>query len=378
MSALSGIRVLELGSIGPAPFAGMLLADFGADVVRVDRLAPRAPIPGTRPHLLDRGRRSIAIDLKQPEGVEILLELVEKADVLTEGFRPGVAERLGVGPDVCHERNPRLVYGRMTGWGQSGPYAQRAGHDLNYLAVSGVLGAIGVPGEPPPPPLNLIGDFGGGGTFLALGILLALVERGRSGQGQVVDAAILDGVSVLATTVADLLAGGIWEDRRGANIMDGGAPFYRTYKTRDHRYVSVAAVEPQFYAALLERLGLDPGAWPQYERTRWAELHDVLEARFAERTREEWSRHFEAADACVAPVLSWREAAVDPQLSARQTWIEAFGVRQPAPAPRLTRTSAAVGGPAPYPGQHTHEILRELGIATEELARLAAEGVIGA
>ncbi len=376
MRPLEGIRVVELGAIGPAPFAGMLLADFGADVVRVDRVDRQDAVPGDRPHLLDRGRRSLTLDLKRPKGVEILLDLIDRADVLTEGFRPGVAEQLGVGPDVCLTRNPRLVFGRMTGWGQDGPHATVAGHDLNYLALAGVLGAIGAPDSNPPPPLNLIGDFGGGGMLLALGILIALLERHRSGVGQVVDAAILDGVTLLATTVADLRAGGLWEDRRGANIMDGGAPFYRTYATADGLYVAVAAVEPQFYGELLRRVGGDPSDWPQYDRARWSELHRLLEDIFAQRSRDDWIAVFEGSDACFAPVLGWEEAARHPQSLARQTMVEAFGAWQPAPAPRLERTPASVPGPAPRPGQHTAEILEEIGLTSREIDQLAQEGVI--
>ena len=354
----------------------MVLTDFGADVIRIDRPQAASPVPGDRPHLLDRGRRSIAIDLKAPGGRELALALIDRADVVTEGYRPGVAERLGLGPDVCLERNPRLVYARMTGWGQTGPHAQRAGHDLGYLALSGVLGALGAPGTEPPPPLNLIGDFGGGGMFLVLGILLALMERAQSGRGQVVDAAILDGVGLLATTVADLRAGGIWRDERGANIMDGGAPFYRTYETSDGGYMAVAAVEPQFYAALLRGTGLAATDWPQYDRSRWPAQHRALEECFASRAREEWTATFAELDACVEPVLDWDEALAHPQARERETHVQAFGAVQPAPAPRLSRTPASVRGSAPKPGEHTAAILAELGMADDELDRLTREGAI--
>jgi len=368
--ALSGFRVVELGGLGPAPFAGMILADFGADVIRIDRPGAAPPIPGKRPHLLNRGRRSVALDLKSPGGHDVLMRLVDSADVLTEGFRPGVAERLGVGPDVCLGRNPGLIYGRMTGWGQEGPLAQTAGHDLNYLALSGVLGALGAPDAPPPPPLNLVGDFGGGGMLLALGIVVALVERGRSGQGQVIDAAILDGVTLLATTIVDLLAGGLYREARAQNILDGGAPFYRAYRTSDDRFMSVGAVEPQFYAALLEGLGAAAADWPQYDRERWPEQHRRFEELFAQRTLDEWNDVFAALDTCVAPVLHFTEAMEHPQIRARETYVDAFGHRQPAPAPRLGRTPGKVAGPAPAPGQHTREILAELGLGEGEVETL--------
>ncbi|MFG2043598.1 CaiB/BaiF CoA transferase family protein [Dactylosporangium sp. NPDC048998] len=338
---LAGLRVVELAGIGPGPHAAMLLADLGADVVRIDRPSgglqigdPDAPDP------LLRGRRRVSADLKDPAGREKVLRLVEHADVLVEGYRPGVTERLGVGPADCHARNPRLVYARMTGWGQDGPMAQRAGHDINYISVTGALHAIGRAGERPIPPLNLVGDFGGGSMLLVVGVLAALWEAQSSGRGQVVDAAMVDGASLLVQMIWSMLGQGAWTDERGTNLLDGHAPFYDTYTCRDGRYVAVGALEPQFYAALLEGLGLDSAELPaQHDRDRWPQLRARFAEVFATRTRNEWTEAFDATDACVTPVLSFTEAAAHPHLTARSTIVAPGGVWQAAPAPRFSRTA---------------------------------------
>ncbi|GHJ48023.1 CoA transferase [Catellatospora sp. TT07R-123] len=357
---LRGLRVLELAGLGPAPFSAMHLADLGADVVRVDRpegsIVPVAP----RFDLLNRGKRSIALDLKDPAGLETALRLVERADVLVEGYRPGVAERLGLGPDACLARQPRLVYGRMTGWGQDGPRAHTAGHDLTYLAVTGVLDAIGRADGPPQIPLNLLGDFGGGALYLVTGILAALWEVQAGGRGQVVDAAIVDGTAHLATLVAGLRAGGAWRDRRGGNLLDSGAPFYDVYATADGGHMAVAALEPQFFAVFAQRLGLDEAeAAARFDPREWPRLRAAIAERFARRTRAEWAEIFDDGDGCVAPVLSWTEAPADPQLHARATYVEHDGVVQPAPAPRFSRTPAALGLPPAEPGEHSAQVLAD-------------------
>ncbi|EHR52140.1 putative acyl-CoA transferase/carnitine dehydratase [Saccharomonospora marina XMU15] len=346
---LTGIRVVELAGIGPGPHAAMILADLGADVVRVER--PGGEDGGA----MLRGRRSVAADLKTPEGHALALRLAEKADVLLEGFRPGVAERLGLGPADCHAVNPRLIYGRMTGWGQHGPLSQRAGHDINYISLTGVLHAIGRRDERPVPPLNLVGDFGGGSMFLLVGVLSALWERQRSGQGQVVDAAMVDGASVLAQMMWSMRGQGTWTDERGGNLLDGGAPFYDTYECADGRYVAVGAIEPQFYAQLLAGLGLDPADLPgQLEQDRWPQLRSRLAEAFGAQPREHWEQVFAATDACVTPVLTFAEAADHPNLAARGTIVELDGVAQPAPAPRFSRTAAAT--PTPPPGEQSGDM----------------------
>ncbi len=377
---LSGVRVVEIAGIGPGPFCAMVLADMGADVVRVDRtdLAGRGG-PGAVPvDLLGRGRRSVAIDLAHPDGPGLVLALVERADALVEGFRPGVAERLGIGPGPCLARNPRLVYGRMTGWGQDGPNAGAAGHDINYIALAGVLAHIGPAGSPPVPPLNLVGDFGGGGLLLAFGVACALVEVQRSGRGQVIDAAMVDGAALLMTFVHGLRAMGIWDDERGANALDGGAPFYGVYETADHRFVSVGPIEARFYDELLRRTGLagEPDLAPQLDRARWPALTARLAEVFRTRTRDEWCSILEGTDACFAPVLSMAEAPAHPHNAARRTFVEIAGVVQPAPAPRFSRTPAAVGRPPPGPGQHTDEVLGELGLGPERVAALRRSGAV--
>ncbi|WP_431906816.1 CaiB/BaiF CoA transferase family protein [Amycolatopsis thermoflava] len=361
---LCGLRVLELGGIGPGPHAAMLLADLGAEVVRVER--PRGGlrvVPEGAHDWLLRGRRSISADLKQPEGRDLVLALAEKADVLIEGFRPGVAERLGVGPKECLDRNPGLVYGRITGWGQDGPRADRAGHDINYLAVTGVLNAIGTAGARPTPPLNLVGDFGGGSLYLVLGVLSALWERGRSGSGQVVDAAIVDGVTSLAQGVWALRGVGQWRDEPASNLVDSGAPFYDTYRCRDGRYVAVGAIEPQFYAQLVDGLGLGDADLPeQLDRSGWPRLRQVFQQAFETRSRDEWAERFAGVDACVTPVLDFAEAVEEPQLAGRGTIVELGGVRQAAPAPRFSRSAPDLPEAPRKPGADTEAVLRAWGV----------------
>jgi len=378
MGPLTGVQVVEIASLAPGPFGCMILSDLGADVLRVDRVercGPGAPAPSDP---LARGRRSAGINLKDPEGLGLLLRLIEGADVLVEGFRPGVAERLGFGPEVCAERNPRLVYGRMTGWGQEGPLAPTAGHDIDYIAVSGALSLVGRAGERPVPPVNLLGDFGGGGMLLALGVLAALLERERSGLGQVVDAAMVDGSALLTSFVYGLRAAGGWQDARGVNLLDGGAPFYDTYQTADGGYVAVGALEPQFYAALLAGLGLSgAGLPPQLDRAGWP----VLRARFAEvfatRTRDEWAAVFAGSDGCVAPVLTAAEAPGHPYNAARGAFADVGGLAQPAPAPRFGRSPAGPPSPPPRPGADTDAVLAALGHTPEQIAALRASGTVG-
>jgi alpha-methylacyl-CoA racemase len=356
---LGGLRVIELAGIGPAPFAAMTLADMGADVVRVDRPGATGPLPAaTRVDILGRGKRSVLLDLKQPAAVDAVLTLVAGADALIEGYRPGVAERLGLGPAECWARNPRLVYGRMTGWGQAGPLAHAAGHDINYIALTGALHAIGDADGPPQIPLNLVGDFGGGGAYLALGILAALREADRTGRGQVVDAAIVDGTAHLLAGTFGMMASGFWADRRGVNVLDGGAPFYAVYETSDGRHMAVGAIEAKFYAELLTRLGLDEDPTRQYDQGDWPRMRGRLAEAFRSRTQAAWSQVFAGTDACVAPVLPLREAADHPHLAARQTFIEIGGVTQPAPAPRFSNHPSPTPAPAPIIGEHTEEILR--------------------
>ncbi|MFG2040230.1 CaiB/BaiF CoA transferase family protein [Dactylosporangium sp. NPDC048998] len=355
---LRDLRVVELAGIGPGPFAGMMLADLGADVVRVDRPGPGSPLgPPPTGDLVNRGKRSVEVDLKQPAGVETVLALAERAHVLIEGFRPGVAERLGVGPEPVLARNPTLVYGRMTGWGQEGPLAASAGHDITYLARTGTLHAIGRAGGPPQVPVNLLGDYGGGALYLVVGILAAL----RSGRGQVVDASIVDGAAHLGMILHSLLGAGLWRDERGVNLLDTGAPFYDVYETADGRHVAVGALEPQFYAELVARLGLT-GLPEQFDVARWPALRERFAAAFREKTRDEWAALFDGTDACVAPVLSLTEARSDPHLAARGTFLTLHGVPQPAPAPRFSHPVPAPAGPPPLPGQHTAEVLKEWGI----------------
>ncbi|MFV0126792.1 CaiB/BaiF CoA transferase family protein [Streptomyces sp. HMX112] len=357
---LAGVRVVELAGIGPGPFAAMLLGDLGADVVRVDR--PGGAGLGIDPayDLTNRNKRSVLLDLKAEDGPARVLDLVERADILIEGFRPGVAERLGVGPRECLARNPRLVYGRMTGWGQDGPLAERAGHDIGYIAVTGTLSMIGKDGEPPVVPANLVGDYAGGSLYLVVGVLAALQHaRAEGGGGQVVDAAITDGAAHLATMIHAMMAAGGWQDRRGTNLLDGGCPFYGTYETADGRHMAVGALEPRFYQEFTELLGIQDMAGARKDFARWGELRAAVAARFKTRTRAEWTAVFEGSDACVAPVLSLREAPGHPHLAARGTFVEHGGITQPAPAPRFSATPAALRRPPARPGAHGDEVARD-------------------
>ncbi|MCZ6783449.1 MAG: CaiB/BaiF CoA-transferase family protein [Proteobacteria bacterium] len=375
MGPLSGIRILELAGIGPGPFAAMMLSDMGADVLRVDRAAvvKGSPVDGAAPPMdvLNRGRKSVGVDLKHPDGLATVLRLVESADALIEGFRPGVTERLGLGPDVCLERNPRLVYGRMTGWGQEGPMAHAAGHDINYIALAGALDPIGRAGEPPLAPLNLVGDFGGGGMLLAFGVACALVERDRSGQGQVVDAAMVDGAAVLMTMMHGMRAMGFWTDERGTNLLDSGAHFYEVYETADGKFVSLGSIEPQFYAELLKRSGLEgEDLPPQMDRSQWPRMKERLRPLFKTKTRDEWCAIMEGSDVCFAPVLSMAEAPVHPHNQHRGTFVDVAGITQPGPAPRFSRTPPEISRPPAHAGQHTDEALAEWGLGADEIDKL--------
>lgn len=380
MGVLSGYKVVEFAGIGPAPMCAMLLSDMGAEVLRIDRIedADLGVATDAKFNLLGRGRRSVAIDLKQPAGTEAALKLIKQADALIEGFRPGVMERLGVGPDVCLARNPRLVFGRMTGWGQEGPLAKAVGHDINYIALVGALHSIGRKGEPPVPPLNLVGDFGGGGVFLALGVVGALLEAQKSGKGQVIDVAMIDGAASLMTAIYGLRAAGKWTDNRGENILDTGAHYYNVYETKDGQYVSVGSIEPKFYAELLRLTGLEREELPrQNDRSAWSALTEKLAAIFKTKTRAEWDELLEGSDICYAPVLNMKEAAGHPHNQARATFVEIDGVPQPAPAPRFSRTPSAIQRPPASPGEHTEEALRDWGFETADLDRLRGHGVIG-
>jgi len=378
MGPLHGLRVIELAGIGPGPMCAMLLADLGADVVRIDRLEPSGLGLAMDPKfdVTSRNRRSVALGLKTPAGVATALRLIDRADVLIEGFRPGVAERLGLGPQDCQARNPGLVYGRMTGFGQTGPLAMAAGHDLNYIALSGALHAIGSAGAKPVPPLNLVGDYGGGALYLAFGILAALFERQRSGLGQVVDAAMVDGAASLMSIFYGLQAGGQWDERqRGANLLDGGAPFYDTYETADGRFVAVAALEPKFFAELARRVGLDERfVKRQYDRRLWPEMRQALAEALCQRTRDAWCTELEGSDACFAPVLSMSEAPHHAHALARGAFVEVGGVVQPSAAPRFDRCPPAPPRPAPKLGEHSAEVLAEAGLTPEDIAALRAAG----
>jgi len=377
---LTGIKIIELAGIGPGPFCAMMLADMGADILRVDRAEQvMGGDPASPPaDVLNRGRRSIGVDLKNPDGVEAVLSLVEAADVLIEGFRPGVAERLGLGPDECLGRNERLVYGRMTGWGQDGPYALAAGHDINYIALAGALEPIGRQGQPPLPPLNLVGDFGGGGMLLAYGVTCALVERSMSGKGQVIDAAMVDGAAVLMTMFHAFRAMGIWADERGTNMLDTGAHFYEVYETADGKYVSIGSIEPKFYRELLEKTGLadDPELPHQFDKVQWPVLKARLAEVFKGKSRDEWCALMEMSDVCFAPVLSMTEAPKHPHNVERQTFVERQGIVQPAPAPRFSRTPGEISRPPAHAGQHTVEALADWGLASERIDALKASGAV--
>jgi len=381
---LQGLTVIELAGIGPGPFACMMLADMGARVIRVDRI----PGAGTgsaleammrNDSIVDRGRESIAVNMKDPRGIEAVLRLVDRADILVEGFRPGVTEKLGLGPDVCLARNPRLVYGRMTGWGQSGPLAQAAGHDLNYIALSGALHAMGPKDRPPAPPLNLVGDYGGGGMFLLAGVLAALHEAGRSGQGQVVDAAMSDGAAVLMAAQFGLMAKGAWQDQRESNMLDGAAPFYGSYACADGRFVAIGPIEPQFYRELLQRCAIDdPLLQTQWDVANWPQQKQALAALFAQRTRDEWCALLEGSDACFAPVLSMSEAPAHPHNRGRQAFSPDAGPVQPMPAPRYSRTVSQLPPPAPTVGRDTQALLREIGLDAAEVQAWLHAGAVHA
>ena len=376
---LSGLTVIELQGIGPAPFCGMVLSDMGAEVIRIDRAANVPDDLSAEPPVspLDRGRRSVAVDLKSPAGIEVVLRLIGGADALIEGFRPGVMERLGLGPDIALARNPRLVYGRMTGWGQEGPYAQMAGHDINYIALAGVLAHIGTdPEQPPTVPLNLIGDFGGGGMLLAIGVLGALVEAQRSGLGQVVDAAMVDGAAMLMAAMHGAQhRGGLYP--RGRNQLDGASHYYGVYQCADGEYISVGSIEPQFYAELLRLTGCEGSEWDaQRYKGGWPARRKEMAEIFASRTRTEWCEIMDGTDVCFAPVLTIPEAYEHPQNTLRNTFVEVAGVRQPAPAPRFQRTPSAVAGPPAHPGANTDDVLAKAGFGADEIGKLRAEGAV--
>lgn len=380
MGPLKGITVIELAGIGPGPFCAMMLADMGADVLRIDRTGSvRNGDPDEPPKdTLTRNRRSIGIDLKNPDGVETVLKMVESADAIMEGFRPGVTERMGLGPEHCLARNPRVVYGRMTGWGQDGPYANAAGHDINYIALAGALEPIGRCGEAPVPPLNLVGDFGGGGMYLAFGLVCALLEAKQSGRGQVVDTAMVDGAASLMNMFWSLKASGFWNDERGTNMLDTGSHFYDVYQCADGNYISIGSIEPQFYAELLSLSGL--GAHDdlprQMNRDEWPAMKERVAEIFASKTRAEWCEIMEHSDVCFAPVLSMAEATQHPHNVERGTFVNAFGLTQAAPAPRFSRTKPTLDRPAPHPGQHTDEVLAEFGFAQDDIVKLRQTGAV--
>ena len=371
---LVGVKIVEFAGIGPGPFCGMLLADLGADVVRIDR----AESAGRgHPDLANRGKRSIAVDLKKPEGVEAALSLIEKADGLLEGFRPGVMERLGVGPDVALKRNPRLVYGRMTGWGQTGPWSQMAGHDIDYIALTGALHTMGRKDEPPAPPLNLVGDFGGGALYLAFGLLAGIIEAKSSGKGQVVDCAMIDGAASLMTMFFNMKAVGMWSAERDSNLLDGGAHFYDTYACADGKWLAVGSIEPQFHAELVKGLGLPADTFGMYmDRSKWPEFSQRIADVVKTKTRDEWMKVFDGTDACVAPVLSMDEAPKHPHNAERKTFVESFGVVQPNAAPRFSRTAGAVNGAPAMAGKHSTEVLESWGIAADRREAFLKAGAV--
>ncbi len=380
MGPLHGVKIIELAGIGPGPFAAMMLSDMGAEVIRVDRAgAVTGGDPANPPKdALTRGRRSIGVDLKNPDGVETVLSLIEQADGLIEGFRPGVTERMGLGPDACLARNPKLVYGRMTGWGQTGPYALAAGHDINYIALAGALEPIGRAGEAPVPPLNLVGDFGGGGMLMAFGIACGIISARQTGQGQVVDAAMVDGAAVLMNMFWGMRASGFWNDERGTNMLDTGAPFYDVYECSDGLYISIGSIEPQFYAELLRLSGLGdlPDFPNQHARSEWPAMKKTVAEVFKAKTRDEWCALMEHTDVCFAPVLSMDDAAKHPHNVERGTFIEVAGLTQAGPAPRFSATPPSVPAPAAHPGQHTDDVLADYGFAADRIAELRGSGAI--
>jgi alpha-methylacyl-CoA racemase len=376
MGPLNGFKIIELAGIGPGPFCGMMLADMGAEVIRVERIAAAQATEAPK-DVLTRNRRSIAVDLKNPKGVETVLRLVEGADGLIEGFRPGVTERLGLGPEQCQARNPRLVYGRMTGWGQEGPMAQAAGHDINYISLAGALHAIGRPGERPVPPLNLVGDFGGGGMLLAYGMVCGLLEVTKSNEGQVIDAAMVDGTAALMAMFYSMSASGAFDTQRGTNLLDGGAHFYDTYETADGEHVSIGSIEPQFYALLMEKAGLDAEYFqPQMNKGRWGELKAKLTEVFLTKTQAEWCDIMEGSDVCFAPVLNLIDAATHPHNVARNSYQEVAGVLQQAPAPRFSRTPAAAIQAPRVPGEDSASVLADFGLTATEVAQLTEQEVV--
>jgi len=377
MGPLSGVKVIELQGIGPGPFCGMMLADMGAEILRIDRSASVGR-PAAKTDILARGRKSIAVDLKNPEGIEIALKLIDSADVLIEGFRPGVTERLGLGPDVCLSRNERLIYGRMTGWGQTGSMAHVAGHDINYISLSGALHAVGTAGDKPVPPLNLVGDFGGGGMMLAFGICAALHERNNSGRGQVIDAAMTDGSALLMNAIFGRMNLGAWSHDRGSNLLDGGAHFYNTYETSDGKWISVGSIEPQFYALLLEKsgLGADEELPEQMSQSDWPDLKDKLTEIFRTKTRDEWDEIMLGTDICYSPILTFDEARVHPHNLERRTFVEQDGVHQAAPAPRFSRSEPELPASSGAPGADTRSILLETGFSDTEVEALLSSGAV--
>ena len=375
MGPLKGLKIIEMAGIGPGPFCGMVLADLGAKIIRVDRAS--AIGTGSKQDAANRGKKSIAVDLKSEEGVEVVLKLVETADAIFEGFRPGVMERLGLGPDVCSKRNERIVFGRMTGWGQEGPLANAAGHDINYISLTGALAAIGRPGSPPVPPLNLIGDFGGGGMLLALGLVAALLESKESKKGQVVDAAMTDGSALLMTMIYTMQSSGVWKTSMGSNLLDGGSHFYDTYECKDGKFISIGSIEPQFYALLCQIADLDEEVFgKQMSRDSWPEQKEVITKIFLKKTRDEWCDLMEGTDVCFAPVLDMSEAPKHPHNIERKTFIDLEGVTQPAPAPRFSRTEPEVVSSPSIVGEHTNEVLSSIGLSDEDISSLKTSGAV--
>ena len=375
MGPLKGLKIIEMAGIGPGPFCGMVLADLGVEIIRVDRAS--AIGTGSKQDAANRGKKSIAVDLKSEEGVEVVLKLVETADAIFEGFRPGVMERLGLGPDVCSERNERIVFGRMTGWGQEGPLANAAGHDINYISLTGALAAIGRPGSPPVPPLNLIGDFGGGGMLLALGLLAALLESKKSKKGQVVDAAMTDGSALLMTMIYSMYSSGMWKTSMGSNLLDGGSHFYDTYECKDGKFISLGSIEPQFYALLCQIAELDESIFgKQMSRDSWPEQKEAIKKIFLDKTRDEWCELMEGTDVCFAPVLDMSEAPKHPHNVERKTFIDLEGVTQPAPAPRFSRTEPEVVSSPSVVGEHTDEVLTSIGFSDEDINALKTSGAV--
>ena len=375
MGPLKGLKIIEMAGIGPGPFCGMVLADLGAEIIRVDRAS--AIGTGSKQEPSNRGKKSIAVDLKAKEGVEVVLKLVETADAIFEGFRPGVMERLGIGPEVCLARNDRIVFGRMTGWGQEGPLANAAGHDINYISLSGALAAIGRPGSPPVPPLNLIGDFGGGGMLLALGLVAALLESKESKKGQVVDAAMTDGSALLMTMIYSMQSSGMWKTTMGSNLLDGGSHFYDTYECKDGKFISIGSIEPQFYALLCQIAELDEKVFSkQMSRDLWPEQKEEIKKIFLNKTRDEWCELMEGTDVCFAPVLDMSEAPEHPHNKERKTFIDLEGVTQPAPAPRFSRTEPEVVSSPSIVGEHTNEVLFSIGLSEEDISSLKTSGAV--